>query len=48
MRKASPIEFAHKVKAPTYLMLGSKDLRVPASQGIEYYHRLKANNIPVK
>lgn len=29
MRKASPIEHAHKVKAPTMLQIGSKDLRVP-------------------
>lgn len=48
MRKASPIQHAHKIKAPTYLMLGSKDLRVPCSQGLELYYRLKANGIPTK
>lgn len=48
MRKASPIYHAHKVKAPTLLQVGSKDLRVPPSQAVEYYHRLKANNIPVE
>lgn len=48
MRKSSPIEHAHKIIAPTYLMIGAKDLRVPPSQGIELYHRLKANGTNVK
>lgn len=48
MRKASPIQHAHKVRAPTLLQIGSKDLRVPPSQAMEYYHRLKANKIPVE
>lgn len=48
MRKASPIQHAHKVKAPTLLQVGSKDLRVPCSQSLEYYHRLKANGVPVR
>lgn len=48
MRKASPIQHAHKVKAPTMLQIGSKDLRVPPQQGLEYLHRLKANGAVVK
>ncbi|KAH0814416.1 hypothetical protein GEV33_008374 [Tenebrio molitor] len=48
MRKASPIEHAHKVKAPTMLQIGSKDLRVPPHQGLEYYTRLKANGVKVR
>jgi acylaminoacyl-peptidase len=36
------------VKAPTLMALGMKDLRVPPSQGIEYYHALRAKNIPTK
>lgn len=48
MRQVSPIEHAHRIKAPTFLMLGIKDLRVPMSQGMELYYRLKANNVPVK
>lgn len=48
MRKASPIQHAHKVKAPTLLQVGSKDLRVPPAQATEYYHRLKSNGITVK
>lgn len=48
MRKASPIQHAHKVKAPTLLQIGSKDLRVPSAQATEYYHRLKANGVNVR
>ncbi|CAH1156028.1 unnamed protein product [Phaedon cochleariae] len=48
MRKVSPIVHAHKVKAPTLLLIGSKDLRVPASQGTDYYLRLKANGVTTR
>lgn len=48
MRKVSPINHAHKVKAPTLLLIGSKDLRVPPHQGTEHYHRLKANGVVTK
>ncbi|XP_017769559.1 PREDICTED: acylamino-acid-releasing enzyme-like isoform X2 [Nicrophorus vespilloides] len=48
MRKCSPIMHVHKVKAPTLLQIGTKDLRVPPSQGIEYHHRLRSNNIITK
>lgn len=48
MRRVSPIVHAHKVKAPTLLQIGSKDLRVPHYQGAEYYYRLKANGVTVR
>ncbi|XP_030750320.1 acylamino-acid-releasing enzyme-like [Sitophilus oryzae] len=48
MRNATPIMHAHKVTAPTLLLIGSKDLRVPPSQSLEYYTRLKSNNIKVR
>lgn len=48
MRNSSPIVHAHKVKAPTLLQVGSKDLRVPAYQSFEYFHRLKANGVDVQ
>lgn len=48
MRNASPIAHVHKVKAPTILMVGSKDLRVPPSQSMLYYNKLRANNVTVK
>ncbi|VEN55326.1 unnamed protein product [Callosobruchus maculatus] len=48
MRKVSPIVHAHKVKAPTMIHIGSKDLRVPHHQGTEYHLRLKANGVPTR
>lgn len=48
MRNVSPIVHAHKVKAPTLLLIGSKDLRVPHQQGTEYYLRLKANGVSTR
>ncbi|XP_075220428.1 acylamino-acid-releasing enzyme-like isoform X1 [Lycorma delicatula] len=48
MYNASPLRHANKVKAPTLLLLGKKDLRVPCSQGLQLFKRLKANNITTK
>ncbi|CAG9773046.1 unnamed protein product [Ceutorhynchus assimilis] len=48
MRNASPLVHAHKVKAPTLLQIGFRDLRVPPQQGNEYYFRLKANGVKVQ
>ena len=42
MFEKSPIYHVEKVKAPVFLMIGKDDLRVPPSQGVEYYHNLKA------
>ncbi len=42
MRAVSPITYADQVKAPVFLMLGNGDLRVPHSQGLEYFRALKA------
>jgi len=44
----SPIAHLKHVKAPTLMALGMKDRRVPPSQGIEYYHALRAKNVPTK
>ncbi|KAJ9593044.1 hypothetical protein L9F63_027712, partial [Diploptera punctata] len=48
MKECSPIFHVSKVVAPTLLMIGSKDLRVPSSQGIHYYYRLKSQNVKTK
>ncbi|KAH0948413.1 hypothetical protein HN011_002804 [Eciton burchellii] len=48
MKKCSPIVHVDKVKAPTLICIGTKDLRVPSSQGMMWYHRLKANNVKTK
>jgi len=41
--ECSPITNVSKVKAPTLLLLGTEDLRVPMSQGMAYYRALKAH-----
>ncbi|XP_050670880.1 acylamino-acid-releasing enzyme-like isoform X2 [Leptidea sinapis] len=43
MRQCSPMKFVHEVCAPTAIMLGSGDKRVPYYQGLEYAHRLSSN-----
>ncbi|KAM3964471.1 acylamino-acid-releasing enzyme isoform 2-T2 [Aphomia sociella] len=48
MRRCSPLAHAHRVRAPTALMLGSGDKRVPHYQGLEYSRRLKANGVPTR
>ncbi|XP_015120350.1 acylamino-acid-releasing enzyme isoform X2 [Diachasma alloeum] len=48
MFKCSPIVHAHKVKAPTLMLIGKNDLRVPPSQGKHWYLRLKANGVKTK
>ncbi|KAF5271938.1 hypothetical protein FQA39_LY07955 [Lamprigera yunnana] len=48
MRSVSPIQYAHQVTTPLLLQVGSKDLRVPSSQSIEYYHTLRANEKTVR
>lgn len=40
MYHVSPIQYASKVKSPTLIAIGMKDLRVPPSQGISFYHSL--------
>ncbi|XP_059481713.1 acylamino-acid-releasing enzyme-like isoform X2 [Neocloeon triangulifer] len=47
LREMSPIWYAQNVKAPTLLMVGSCDLRVPPSQSSIYYYQLKAQGTDV-
>ena len=44
----SPIAHLKHIKVPTLMGIGMKDRRVPPSQGIEYYHALRAKNVPTK
>jgi len=44
----SPIAHLKNAIAPTLIGLGMKDKRVPPSQGIEYYHALRAKHVPTK
>lgn len=48
MHVASPIAHVDKVVAPTLIILGLKDKRVPPLQSFEYYRELKARGIPTK
>jgi dipeptidyl aminopeptidase/acylaminoacyl peptidase len=47
-REHSPIFFVSRAKTPTLLMFGQNDNRVPLPQGVEMYHGLKANGVPVE
>lgn len=42
MRACSPIIHVKNVRAPVLMLIGGKDRRVPMSQGVSYYHNLKA------
>jgi acylaminoacyl-peptidase len=48
MWEKSPIRYIENVKTPTLVALGLSDLRVPPSQGKEWYHTLRAKGIPTK
>ncbi|GMH70800.1 hypothetical protein TrST_g2610 [Triparma strigata] len=44
----SPMQYVEKVKAKVLLALGDVDLRVPVSQGLEYYYALKGKGKDVE
>lgn len=44
----SPIFYVQKVKTPTLLQYGAEDVRVPPSQGYEFYNALKLLHIPTE
>ena len=44
----SPIHWVGQVKAPTLVLLGKEDRRVPSTQGMKYYKILKARGIDTK
>jgi acylaminoacyl-peptidase len=44
--KVSPIQYVQKVETPTLIALGLKDLRVPPSQGMEWYYSLRGRSVP--
>jgi dipeptidyl aminopeptidase/acylaminoacyl peptidase len=47
-QKHSPITFVKNVTTPTLLLHGEADVRVPTSQGYEYYHALKREGVTAK
>ena len=48
MRTSSPIDHVHKVKVPTLMMLGTKDLRVPLQQGLLWHKLIKSRGVNAK
>lgn len=48
LRSVSPIIHVGAVKAPTLMLIGAKDRRVPQSQGISYYHTLRSLGVTTK
>lgn len=45
MWELSPIKYVKQVKAPTLLLIGKDDRRVPPTQSIEYYRALQLHGI---
>jgi acylaminoacyl-peptidase len=48
MYEKSPVSRVRQVKTPTLVALGQVDLRVPYSQGLEWYYSLRSNRVPTK
>mmetsp|Transcript_4457 Transcript_4457/g.8989 ORF Transcript_4457/g.8989 Transcript_4457/m.8989 type:complete len:715 (+) Transcript_4457:4805-6949(+) len=48
MWDASPCRYAENVKAKVLVAVGLKDLRVPPSQGLEFYYELKSRGLQCK
>ncbi|HEY1913452.1 MAG TPA: S9 family peptidase [Vicinamibacterales bacterium] len=46
--RSSPITFIKKAKTPTLVLLGDRDSEVPTPQGYEFWHALKALNVPTE
>lgn len=41
----SPIHYAAHIKAPTLILSGTGDYRVPITQSFQLYHALRDNNV---
>ena len=48
MWEMSPIRYVQKVKAPTLLLVGKIDRRVPPTQSIEYYRALQLHGVKTR
>jgi dipeptidyl aminopeptidase/acylaminoacyl peptidase len=47
-RAASPIESIKAAKTPTLIYVGERDVECPAAQSVEFWHGLRAMNVPTK
>lgn len=48
MWEVSPIRYVNQVKAPTLLLVGKVDRRVPPTQSIEYYRALQLRGVKTR
>jgi dipeptidyl aminopeptidase/acylaminoacyl peptidase len=46
--KSDPMHFVKAVKTPTLVLVGDRDGEVPMEQSVEWWHALKALNVPVQ
>ena len=46
--KSDPMHFVKAVKTPTLILVGDRDGEVPMAQSVEWWHALKALNVPTK
>ena len=46
--KSSPITYIKKVKTPTLVVVGDRDGECPAPQSFEFWHALRAENVPTE
>jgi dipeptidyl aminopeptidase/acylaminoacyl peptidase len=46
--KSSPIHFIKRVKTPTLVIVGERDAECPAPQSYEFWHALKALDVPTQ
>ena len=44
--RSSAINFIHNAHTPTFAYVGERDIECPASQTVEFWHAMKAVNVP--
>jgi dipeptidyl aminopeptidase/acylaminoacyl peptidase len=44
--RVSPIRYIHQAKTPTFIYVGERDIEVPPTQSVEYWHALREMNVP--
>ncbi len=45
-RRVSAITFIKQAKTPTFIYVGERDIEVPPTQSVEYWHGLKEHGVP--
>ncbi|QJU58012.1 S9 family peptidase [Sphingomonas sp. AP4-R1] len=46
--KLSPVRYVRAAKTPTLMYVGERDVETPAAQSLEFWHGLKAMNVPTE